>query len=114
MKKYNAVAYERCFVNVVDEIIKEEWGSYSRFAKEVKDASEEWPDGEAAVNKLRRIRNASKHGKPQKLTLADAFAFSQLIGIEFPSLAFKVFERMKTFEFQQDQRANPLHKKAAA
>jgi hypothetical protein len=113
MKKYNAVAYERCFVSVVDEIIKEEWGTYSKFAKEVKDASEEWPDGEAAVNKLRRIRNASKHGKPQKLTLADAFAFSQLIGIEFPSLAFKVFERMKTFEYSEKNEIE-LHKKAAA
>ncbi len=78
------IEFERKFIERVAEIIKESPGmNHSKFARIV------WGDVSGVVEKWRRIRNSSKKGKPQNLTLSDALRMMNALQTEFPSFAWE-------------------------
>ena len=83
--KYSAEDFERMFVSKIAGIIDESPGlDHSKFARFV------WPGERAPVEKWRRIRNQSKHGKPQKLTISEALKMVEFLQADFPSFSWDV------------------------
>ncbi|MBI9078324.1 MAG: hypothetical protein JEY79_01130 [Pseudodesulfovibrio sp.] len=53
-------------------------------------------DNTTSTGRWHRIKKTSLTiGKPQNLTVAQAVEAAAVLGMDFPSLAFKVFERLK-------------------
>ena len=91
--------FERCFVRVVVETIEQTKGmNHARFARQLQEHFPGFsgPDPESSVVKWRRIRNGSKDGKKQGLSLCEAHAMALALKQDFPALAFTAQQLMRT------------------
>ena len=77
--------FERMFVSKVASLIDASPGlDHSKFARYV------WGDRPASVSKWRRIKNASKEGKPQNLTISDAFRMVEFFHTDFANFSWDI------------------------
>lgn len=98
-KEISATDFERKFVEKITKIIDTSPGlNHSKFAKAI------WGDNDASVAKWRRIRNKSKAGKPQNLTIAEAFLMMDFLSTNLASFSWDV---SKEIEFERKNNSNP-------
>ena len=83
------VRFEREYVKLICRLAVERGLNYSQFARLAfrHDTSPEV--------KWRQIRNVSKTGKPQRLSLADACSMADALGQYFPALCFQAWEMLR-------------------
>ena len=87
-----SLRFEREFVRQVSRMAADQGLNYSQLARRAfrTDASPEV--------KWRQIRNVSKAGKPQRLSLTDACQLAEALGQYFPALCFTVWESLRLRE----------------
>ena len=81
--------FERCFVRLAEQMAEDRKMTHSDLARAAFGQEVESP-----VNKWRRIRNKSKL-KPQYLNIVEAIRVAQALGVDFPSLCWRVAEQTK-------------------
>jgi hypothetical protein len=107
-RSYTPEEFERLFVLKIVGIIEGSSGlNHSRFAKYV------WGDNEASVKKWQRIRRQSKGGKPQHLTIAEAFRMVQFLRTDFPSFSWDVAKEAEDLEKKQPDSNRQLPQQAS-
>jgi hypothetical protein len=87
--KATGMAFERELVATIVELGKELRLTHSDVARRA------WPEIDSSVVRWRQIRNVSATGKPQSLTLDDAWRLARAVGQTLPSVCFMVQERLK-------------------
>lgn len=81
--------FERAFVKKVAQIIEDSPGmDHSKFARMV------WGESDASVSRWRRLKNASKGGKPQSLSLSDAFKITRCMQVDFASFCWDISKEL--------------------
>lgn len=80
---------EREFVRLVAALAAERGLSYAQFAKQA------FNEDLCPEVKWRQIRNTSKGGKPQRLSLADAMRCADALDLYFPALCFRAVETLR-------------------
>jgi plasmid maintenance system antidote protein VapI len=90
--------FERAFVQIVaDEIERHPHLDHSKFARLV------WGDSAGSVERWRRIRNKSKAGKPQNLTMATAMMLAQTLGFSFPDFSWRVSKEIQLWREMEER-----------
>lgn len=88
--------FESCFITCVCEMIDESKAlNHSTFAKKVAEVYPEFASGAGAPVKWRRIKNGSKSGKKQPLSMCEAYAMAEALGKTLPELTFNASMKMK-------------------
>jgi hypothetical protein len=86
------------FIDRIVEIINKSPNlDHSKFARMV------WGNTASAVTKWRRIRNRSKQGKPQNISLTDAVAMANALATDLPSFSWKVYQTVMDEAVSQEQ-----------
>lgn len=80
---------EREFVRLVVDLTSQSGLSHSQFARTAFAADQ------SPVVKWRQIRNGSKGGRPQRLSMADASRCAEALGMYFPALCFQALENLR-------------------
>lgn len=88
MQEYDAYEFERCFVELVTEMAEQQGMNHSQFAKKA------FGDTSSAISRWRKIRNMSA-SKPQSVTIVDALQMAAALGMDLPSLTFRVDQQYK-------------------
>ncbi len=86
--KATGMAFERELVSTVVDLGRELGMTHSDVARSA------WPEIDSSVVRWRQIRNVSGTGRPQNLTLDDAFRLAGAVGQTLPSLCFMVQQKL--------------------
>lgn len=78
--------YERAFVDVVEQMLSDRGIDRTEFSRAVFQHQLKKPDNKWQC----LLRPVSKTGKPQRLTLEDAYNIARFLGYDFPDLVEKV------------------------
>lgn len=91
MKCMNTEYFERSYVEYALELARKIGMNQSEFAKAI------WPlKSDASANTtIIALKNKNSRGKPQNLRISDAIRMAEILGREFPSLCFEVWEKNK-------------------
>ena len=83
--------FERRFVEYALELANAQSMTQRDFASAV------WPEkSEASANTtIIALKKQNSRGKPQNLRMSDAIRMAEVLGREFPSLCFEVWEQVK-------------------
>lgn len=87
----NTEHFERSYVEYALELARKNGMNQSEFAKAI------WPlksDG-SAITTIIALKGKNSRGKPQNLRMSDAIRMAEILGREFPSLCFEVWEKSK-------------------
>lgn len=87
----NTEYFERSYVEYALELARKIGMNQSEFAKAI------WPlKSDASANTtIIALKNKNSRGKPQNLRISDAIRMAEILGREFPSLCFEVWEKSK-------------------
>lgn len=83
--------FERSYVEYALELARKNGMNQSEFAKAL------WPlkPDASAKTTLIALKGKNSRGKPQNLRVSDAIRMAEILGREFPSLCFEVWEKSK-------------------
>lgn len=83
--------FERSYVEYALELARKNGMNQSEFAKAI------WPlkPDASAKTTLIALKGKNSRGKPQNLRVSDAIRMAEILGREFPSLCFEVWEKSK-------------------
>lgn len=83
--------FERRFVEYALDLAREKNMSQVDFAKAV------WPlkSEASATTTIIALKRQNSRGKPQNLRVSDAIKMAEVVGKEFPSMSFEVWESLK-------------------
>ncbi|SKA72679.1 hypothetical protein [Desulfobaculum bizertense] len=82
--------FERKFIEVITEMVILSGMNHTDFAKKT------FGETDGSVVKWRRMRNAfSATGRPQRLTVGEAWRMAEVLGKTYPELCFTVEQRLK-------------------
>ena len=83
--------FERSYVEYALELARKNGMNQSEFAKAI------WPlkPDASAVTTIIALKGKNSRGKPQNLRVSDAIRMAEILGREFPSLCFEVWEKSK-------------------
>lgn len=87
----NTEHFERSYVEYALELARKNGMNQSEFAKAI------WPlkSDASAVTTIIALKGKNSRGKPQNLRVSDAIRMAEILGREFPSLCFEVWEKSK-------------------
>lgn len=94
--------YERRYVEYALELAKGIGMTQLAFARAI------WPEKTDAVanTTIIALRKGNSRGKPQNLRVSDAIKMSEVLGKEYPSMCFEVWERLK-YELRDNLKDRP-------
>lgn len=83
--------FERRFVETVLKLAKDKGMTQQEFAKAI------WPlmTDASATTTIIALKRVNSRGKPQNLRVSDAIKMAEIVGREYPSLCFEVWENLK-------------------
>lgn len=89
--KMDGQMFERRFVETVLDIARHKGMTQQEFARAT------WPmrSDATATSTIIALKRHNSRGKPQNLRVADAIRMAEVVGREYPSLCFEVWENLK-------------------
>lgn len=95
----NIEHFERSYVEYALELARKSGMNQSEFAKAI------WPlKSDASANTtIIALKGTNSRGKPQNLRISDAIRMAEILGREFPSLCFEVWEKSKLAAMAEEE-----------